>query len=144
MEVAQSIHDALPRTRILLLVGTIGHSHLKGALQAGTTGFLLKSATVDVLIETIRRVNHGHQVIPADLAVDLATRFTDKDLSSREIEVLRLVAVGSPNKRIALVLDVTVDTVKAHMKGILSKLSANDRTHAVTLALRRGLIQLDD
>ncbi len=96
------------------------------------------------LVNTIQRVHNGEQAIPVELALDLAGRISDSELSAREVEVLRLVDNGNANKRIASLLEVRVDTIKAHMKAILGKLGASDRTHAVTLALRRGVIDLSD
>ena len=140
----REIRGDWPQARVLVLSDATGDSHVRRALQAGAAGYLPKNISPAVLVETVRRVQQGLQAIPADLAQDLATRLADRDLSQRELEVLKMVALGNPNKRIATVLDVTVDTIKAHMKGVLSKLGANDRTHAVMLALRRGLIDLFD
>lgn len=142
IEATRVIRATWLRARILILSDATGDSPVRRALQAGAAGFLRKNISPDTLIETLKRVHQGHQVIPAELALELATRLADRELSKREFEVLQMVASGNPNKRIATALDVTVDTVKAHLKAVLSKLGANDRTHAVTLALRRGLIDL--
>ncbi len=128
--------------RVLILSETCGDTLVRRALQAGAAGFLPKNISPVTLIATLKRVHQGHQAIPPELALELATHLADRDLSRRELEVLRMVALGNPNKRIASALDVTVDTIKAHLKAVLSKLGASDRTHAVTLALRRGLIDL--
>ncbi len=119
-----------------------GDVQARRALQAGASGYLLKSMLRRELVDTIRSVLAGKRAIPVEIALALADHLEDNALSPREIEVLRLVALGSSNKRIGLTLHVTEDTVKAHMKGILLKLGASDRTHAVTLALRRGIIDL--
>ena len=94
------------------------------------------------LIDTIRAVHAGKKRIPPEIAVEMAEHHGDDALTVREIEVLREVAAGNANKRVAQLLNVTEETVKAHMKSILSKLGANDRTHAVTIALRRGIIEI--
>jgi DNA-binding NarL/FixJ family response regulator len=94
------------------------------------------------LLDTIRAVNAGHKRIPADLASEVADHIADDLLTTREIEVLRLIAAGNANKIIADQLSITQETVKGHVKNILSKLGANDRTHAVTIGLKRGIIEL--
>ena len=142
IETTRMIRAAWHRARVLVLSESTGDTLVRRALQAGAAGFLRKNISPATLVETLKRVHEGHQAIPADLALELATRLADRELSRRELEVLRMVALGNPNKRIASALDVTVDTINAHLKAVLSKLGANDRTHAVTLALRRGLIDL--
>lgn len=144
IDATREIRSAWPRARILILSDATGESHVRRALKAGASGYLPKNIAPAMLIETLRRVQLGQQAIPSDLALALATRLAERELSQRELEVLKRVALGNPNKRIATELDVTVDTIKAHMKSVLSKLGASDRTHAVTLALRRGLINLFD
>lgn len=112
------------------------------ALKAGASGYLLKSMLRKELLETIRAVHAGKRRIPAEIAMEIAERAADDVLSAREIEVLQRVAVGSANKQIAVQLSISEETVKAHMKSILAKLDANDRTHAVTIALNRGIISI--
>ena len=110
------------------------------ALKAGATGYLLKNALREQLISTIRSIHDGRRCIPPEIAAELADHVVDDALTDREIEVLRRVAAGSSNKIIASQLAVAEATVKSHMKSILSKLGANDRTHAVTIAMKRGFL----
>jgi DNA-binding NarL/FixJ family response regulator len=112
------------------------------ALRAGARGYLLKNLLRKDLLDTIRLVHAGQKRIPPDVAAELAEHATDESLSGREIEVLRLISGGNANKEIAAQLSITEETVKGHVKNILSKLGANDRTHAVTLGLKRGIIDL--
>jgi len=137
-----AIREAWPDARIVVLTTYKGDVQARRALQAGAAGYLLKSMLRKELVDTIRHVAAGRRSIPVEVALDLAGHVDDNALSPREIEVLRLVAQGSSNKRIGLTLHITEDTVKAHMKAVLAKLGASDRTHAVTLALRRGIIDL--
>ena len=137
-----AIRQAWPDARIVVLTTYKGDVQARRALQAGAAGYLLKSMLRKELVDTIRHVAAGRRSIPVEVALDLAGHVDDNALSPREIEVLRLVAQGSSNKRIGLTLHITEDTVKAHMKAVLAKLGASDRTHAVTLALRRGIIDL--
>ena len=134
-----AIREAWPEARIVVLTTYKGDVQARRALQAGASGYLLKSMLRRELVDTIRSVQSGRRAIPVEVALELANHVHDNALSSREVEVLRLVALGSSNKRIGLALHVTEDTIKAHMKAILNKLGASDRTHAVTLALRRGI-----
>jgi DNA-binding NarL/FixJ family response regulator len=110
------------------------------ALKAGAAGYMLKTSLRTDLVDAIRAVHQGLRRIPPEIAKELAEHVTDDILTEREIEVLRRVAAGTSNKIIADQLNVTEATVKAHMKNILAKLGANDRTHAVTIALRRGFL----
>ncbi len=142
IEVTQIVRESWPNARILIMSDATGDALVRRALQAGAAGFIRTDVSPAKLIAAIRRVHQGHQAVPPEIAFDLVARLADRELSRRELEVLRMVALGNPNKRIATALDVTVDTIKAHLKSVLSKLGANDRTHAVTLALRRGLIDL--
>ena len=112
------------------------------ALRAGAHGYLLKSMLRRELVDTIRAVHAGGRRVPPEIADSLAAHVGDDGLSGREIDVLRQVAEGNANKRVARNLGISEETVKAHMKSILSKLGANDRTHAVTIAIKRGIIQL--
>ena len=137
-----AIREAWPEAHIVVLTTYSGDVQARRALQAGAAGYLLKSMLRRDLVDTIRSVLAGKRAIPVEIALALADHLQDNALSAREVEVLRLVALGSSNKRIGLTLHVTEDTVKAHMKAILTKLGASDRTHAVTLALRRGIIDL--
>ena len=137
-----AIRQAWSEARIVVLTTYKGDVQARRALEAGAAGYLLKSMLRRELIDTIRSVHSGKRSVPVEIALDLAERTSDNELSSREVEVLRLVALGSSNKRVGLTLSVTEDTVKGHMKAILQKLGASDRTHAVTLGLRRGIIDL--
>jgi DNA-binding NarL/FixJ family response regulator len=128
--------------RIVMLTTYRGDAQALRALKAGASGYLLKSMIRLDLLEAIRRVHAGHRHIPREIAAELAAHITDDALSPREVEVLMRVAAGNSNRKIAAQLAVSEDTVKAHMKNIMSKLAANDRTHAVTIALKRGIIDV--
>jgi len=128
--------------RFIVLTTYSGDAQAFRALKAGAYGYLLKSMLRKELVETIRSVHGGRKRIPPEIAVEMAEHHTDDALSKREIEVLRQVAAGNANKLVAGHLAISEETVKAHMKSILSKLSANDRTHAVTIALKRGIIDI--
>lgn len=136
------IRAAWPEARIVILTTYKGDVQARRALEAGASGYLLKSMLRRDLVDTIRNVRAGKREIPVEIALDLASHLHDNALSPRELQVLQLVALGSSNKRVGRLLEITEDTVKAHMKAILHKLDASDRTHAVTLALRRGIIDL--
>ena len=112
------------------------------ALKAGASGYLLKNMLRTELIDTIRSVHAGHRRIPAEIASDVAVHMSEDALSEREIEVLRTIASGCSNKIVADRLYISEETVKSHITRILAKLRANDRTHAVTIGLKRGIIDL--
>jgi DNA-binding NarL/FixJ family response regulator len=137
-----AICGEFPRARIIVLTTYTGDVQVLRALRAGARGYLLKNLLRKELLDTIRRVHAGQKRIPPDVAAELAEHATDESLSEREIEVLRLIAGGNANKEIGAKLSITEETVKGHVKNILSKLGANDRTHAVTLGLKRGIIDL--
>ena len=120
----------------------IGDVQVLRALEAGARGYLLKSALRKELPETIRLVHAGHKRIAPEVATELAEHAADDALSPRELAVLRLIASGNANKMIAAHLSITEETVKGHVKNVLAKLAANDRTHAVTIGLKRGIIEL--
>ena len=136
------IKGRFPDARIVVLTTYKGDVSALRALRAGAVGYLLKDQLLTELVDTIRKVHSGGRCIPPEIAADLAAHFGEDSLSEREIQVLRAVALGNSNKRVAVELDITEETVKAHMKSILAKLDANDRTHAVTIALRRGILEL--
>lgn len=140
IDAMNAIRATWPEARIVVLTTFEGDALARRALRAGAVGYLLKSMLRRELIDTIRGVHAGRFRVPVSVALDLAGRLTENELSVREMDVLRLVAMGSSNKRVGQLLNVTEDTVKAHMKGVLSKLGASDRAHAVAIALRRGLI----
>lgn len=137
-----AIRNEFPRARIIVLTTYAGDVQVLRALEAGAQAYLLKSALRKELPDAIRLVHAGQKRIVPEVATTLAEHAADDTLSAREVEVLRLIAVGNANKMIAAQLSITEETVKGHVKNILSKLAANDRTHAVTLALKRGIIDL--
>jgi len=135
-----AIRSDFPNARFIVLTTYQGDVQALRALKAGASGYLLKNMLRKELLETIRAVHAGRKRIPPEIAAELADHVTDDALSDREVEVLRRVATGHSNKIIAAQLIVSEATVKGHMKSILSKLGANDRTHAVTIAMKRGFI----
>jgi len=142
IDVIKTIRTEFPEARIVMLTTYKGDAQVRCALSSGAQAYLLKSTLRRELLDTIRAVHNGEKRIPRDVAIQLAEHAADDRLSLREIEVLRLVAAGKANKLIAGELVITEETVKGHVKNILSKLSASDRTHAVTIALKRGIIEL--
>jgi len=137
-----AIRGEFPDARVIVLTTYDGDVQAMRALKAGAQAYLLKSLLEKDLLTTIRDVHAGHKRIEPAVATRLADHVTDDALSAREIEVLRLIADGNSNKIVASKLDISEDTVKGHVKSILSKLGANDRTHAVTIGLKRGIIAL--
>jgi DNA-binding NarL/FixJ family response regulator len=137
-----AIRRESPHARFVVLTMYKGDVQAKAALQTGASAYLLKSMVMDDLIETIRWVHSGKRRIPAEVAIELAEHAGDEPLSLREIEVLKLVAKGMSNKLIASDLQISEETVKVHMKHIMEKLGARDRTHAVTIAVKRGFIDI--
>jgi DNA-binding NarL/FixJ family response regulator len=142
IEAIRAIRREFPDARIIVLTTYSGDAQAVRAFAAGAFGYLLKSMLRKELIETIRSAHAGKKRIPPEVAVEMAEHHTDDSLTEREIEVLLHVAGGRANKMIAVDLKISEETVKAHMKNILSKLGANDRTHAVTIALKRGIIEI--
>jgi DNA-binding NarL/FixJ family response regulator len=136
------IRTEFPAARILILSTSDGDDDVYRALQAGASGYILKSSPGEQLIPAIRAVMRGEKWIPPEIARSLANRSLREELSPREIQVLHELASGGSNKEIASVLNITEHTVKAHIKNILAKLPARDRTEAVTVALQRGIIHL--
>ena len=137
-----AIRGEFPEARIVVLTTYTGDAQIVRALKAGAQAYLLKSMLRRELLDTIRAVHNGQRRIPPEVAVQLGEHTADDSLTSREIEVLRLIAAGKANKLVASDLSITEETVKGHVKSILSKLGASDRTHAVTIALKRGMIEL--
>jgi DNA-binding NarL/FixJ family response regulator len=135
-----AIRNDFPNARFVVLTTYQGDVQALRALKAGASGYLLKNMMRKELLDTIRIVHAGRRRIPPEIAAELADHVTDDSLSDREVNVLRRVAMGNSNKIIASQLNVTEATVKGHMKSILSKLGANDRTHAVTIAMKRGFL----
>jgi DNA-binding NarL/FixJ family response regulator len=136
-----AILEKWPGARCVVLTTYAGDVQATRALKAGAKGYLLKSMLRKDLVDTIRTVHSGKSRIPAEIATELASHLTSDALSAREIEVLRMVGEGCSNKIVADHLKISEDTVKGHMRSILSKLNANDRTHAVMIAVKRGFIE---
>jgi DNA-binding NarL/FixJ family response regulator len=137
-----AIRERNPSAKIIVLTTYAGDALAQRALMAGAQAYVLKGSVRTELIDTIRAVYRGLKRVHPDVAVELAEHMGDEVLSAREVRVLSLIAAGNSNKQIAKELSITEETAKAHVKSILGKLRANDRTHAVTLALARGIIRL--
>lgn len=137
-EIRREHHSA----RVVMLTTYKGDAQILRAVQGGAAGFLLKSTLRKDLLDTVRGVHLGQRRIPPEIAMELAQHMGQGPLSSREMEVLNHAANGQSNRRIAERLSISEETVKAHMKNVLAKLAANDRTHAVTIALKRGIISI--
>jgi DNA-binding NarL/FixJ family response regulator len=137
-----AIRTEHPDARIVMLTTFEGDAEIQRALEAGARGYMLKSAPPRDLVEGIRQVHSGKKRIPPEVAAHLAEHFSDEGLTAREIEVLQHVAGGNRNRDIAERLFISEETVKVHIKHIMEKLGASDRTQAVAIALRRGIIQL--
>ena len=137
-----AISSEFPGARFIVLTTYAGDVLAHRALKAGAQAYLLKGLVRKELLETIRAVHAGKKRISPEVAAQLADHVADDALTAREIEVLRLIAAGDANKLIAGQLSITEETVKSHVGNILSKLGANDRTHAVTIGLKRGIIEL--
>jgi DNA-binding NarL/FixJ family response regulator len=142
VEAMIKIREEFSSARIIVLTTYVGDVQVLRALEAGARGYLLKSVLRKELPETIRLVHAGHKRIAPEVATELAEHAGDETLSLREVEVLRLISGGNANKMIAGRLSIAEETVKGHVKNILAKLAANDRTHAVTIGLKRGIIEL--
>jgi DNA-binding NarL/FixJ family response regulator len=136
-----AILEKWPSARCVVLTTYAGDVQATRALKAGAKGYLLKSMLRKDLVDTIRTVHSGKSRIPAEVASEMASHLSSDALSGREIEVLRMVGEGCSNKIVADRLSISEDTVKGHMRSILSKLNANDRTHAVMIAVKRGFIE---
>jgi DNA-binding NarL/FixJ family response regulator len=134
------IRAQAPQARILVLTTFKGDAHAWRALKAGAVGYLLKGSLRTDLLAAIRSVHAGGRWIPAEVAVELTHHAGEESLTGREIEVLQRVATGNSNREVGEQLSVSEETIKARMKSILAKLSARDRTHAVSIALKRGII----
>ena len=142
IEAIIGIRGDFPEARIIVLTTYSGDVQVVRALRAGARGFLLKGRVNRELLDAIRAVHAGQKRIPPEIAAQLADHAGEEDLSARELGVLGLVARGNANKEIAARLTITEETVKSHITKILAKLAANDRTHAVTIGLKRGIIDL--
>jgi DNA-binding NarL/FixJ family response regulator len=137
-----AIRGEFPQARVIVLTTSDGDAEIQRALRAGAAGYVLKSTPQDVLLTVIRSVHAGKRHVPAEVATRLAEHLGDDDLTARELDVLRLIRDGSKNKEIAARLEIAEATVNFHIKNLVSKLQANDRTHAVTIAIRRGILEV--
>ena len=142
IDAVSAIRKEFPQARIVVLTTADGDVQALRAFKAGAVGYLLKNSLRKDLVDTIRAVHSGQKRIPPEIAKELAEHFLDDMLSERELEVLQCVSHGKSNEEIADALNISVHTVKNHIKSILSKLGAADRTHAVTVAVKRGFIEL--
>jgi DNA-binding NarL/FixJ family response regulator len=142
IDAISAIRGEFPDARIIVLATYAGDFQVSRALKAGARGYLLKGMLRQELVETIRAVHAGQRRLSPEVAAEIAEHATDDVLTPREIDVLRLIAKGNTNKEIARKLSVGEETVKGHVKNILAKLGANDRTHAVAIGLKRGIIDL--
>jgi DNA-binding NarL/FixJ family response regulator len=141
-ELIKRIRDTAPNARIVVLSSYEGDADIQSALEAGAQGYVAKGIVREELLATIRSVRDGRRRLPAAMAQTLAEHMADEPVSPRELEVLSLMATGKRNKEISRDLAIAEDTVKMHVRNILSKLQVSDRTEAVTVALRRGIIHL--
>jgi DNA-binding NarL/FixJ family response regulator len=137
-----AIRGEFPRARIIMLTTSDSDGEIRRAMQAGASAYILKSMPKDDLLNVVRSVHAGRRHIPPEVAARLAEHLGDEDLTTRELEVLRFIRDGYRNKQIADQLAIAETTVNFHIRNLVDKLGANDRTHAVTIALRRGLLQI--
>jgi len=142
IDAISAIRGEFPEARIIVLTTYAGDVQITRALKAGARAYLLKGLLRKELLETIRAVHAGQKRLSSEAAAEVAEHAVDELLTPREIDVLRLVAAGNANKEVAAQLSVTEETVKSHVRNILAKLGANDRTHAVAIGLKRGIIDL--
>ena len=142
IEAMIAIRDEFPNARFIVLTGFARDNEIRRSLAAGARAYMLKIMPSSELIDVIRQVHAGKKKIPIPIAAKLAEHYSDELLTDREVEVLRHLVNGKRNRDIAEKLFIAEETVKAHMKHILTKLGANDRTHALAIALQRGVIQL--
>ena len=137
-----AIRGEFPLARIIMLTTSDSDGKIQRALRAGASGYLLKSTPKNELMAAIRSVHAGHRHVPPEVAARLAEHLGEDDLTPRELDVLRLIRDGHRNKEIARELDISETTVNFHIKNLVDKLRAKDRAHAVTIAIRRGLLQI--
>jgi DNA-binding NarL/FixJ family response regulator len=142
IDAISAIRGEFPNARIIMLTTHAGDVQVSRALKAGARAYLLKGLLRKELLDTIRAVHAGHKRVSSEVAAEIAEHATDDALTPREVDVLRLVARGNANKAVAAQLSLTEETVKSHIRNILAKLGANDRTHAVAIGLKRGIIEL--
>src|ERR1700678_2526414 len=141
-DVLIAIRGEFPQARVIMLTSSDGDGEIQRAMRAGALAYILKSMPRDELLGVIRSVHSGKRHVPPEVAARLAEHLGDDDLTTRELEVLRLIRDGYRNKQIADQLAIAETTVNFHIKNLVDKLRAKDRTHAVTIALRRGLLQM--
>jgi len=142
LDAIKTIRDEFPQARIVVLTTYAGDVQALRALKAGAAGYLLKSSLRKDLLETIRNVHAGRRQLQPEVANEIALHAIDEALSEREVRVLQLISTGRSNKQIAWELHVSEETIKAHLKNVFEKLDVADRTHAVTVAAKRGIIEL--
>ena len=142
IDAMSSIRGEFPDARIIVLTTYAGDVQISRALKAGARAYLLKGSLRKELLETIRAVHAGQKRLSSEAAAEIAEHAADDALTPREIDVLRLIAGGNANKEIAAQLSLTEETVKSHVRNLLRKLGANDRTHAVAIGVKRGIIDL--
>jgi DNA-binding NarL/FixJ family response regulator len=142
MDALIAIRAEFPDARVIMLTTYEGDAHILRALKAGAQGYLLKNTLHSELLQTIRAVHTGKRALSSEASFQVAQHVSDQGLTPAEVAVLRLIAAGNANKQIADQLAITEDTVKGRVKSILSKLDANDRTHAAIIGLKRGIIDL--
>ena len=142
VEAIKAIRDEAPKARIVVLTTYAGDAQALRALKAGAAGYLLKSSLRKDLLETIRNVHAGRRHLQPEVATEIAMHAIDEPLSEREVSVLQLISTGRSNKQVAWEMRVSEETIKAHLKNIFEKLDVADRTHAVTVAAKRGIIEL--
>lgn len=142
IDAMMAIRSEFPEARVIILTTFAGDVEIQRALEAGARAYVLKSMPPKELVEVIRQVHAGKKRIPAEIAAHLAEHYSDEALTDREIEVLKQIAEGNRNRDIAEKLFITEETVKVHIKHLMEKLGASDRTQAVAIGVRRGIIQL--
>ena len=142
LDALKAIRAVKPDARVIILTTLVADVQVYRALQAGAMGYLLKSLLQNDLVDTVRAVMKGQRRMPPEIASEIAMHATDEDLTERELSVLRAVSKGCSNKIIGAELGISEHTIKNHVQSILAKLGANDRTHAVTIALQRGFIEM--
>jgi DNA-binding NarL/FixJ family response regulator len=142
IDAISAIRAEFPEARIVILTTHAGDVQVSRAIKAGARAYLLKASLRNELLETIRAVHAGQRRVSSEIAAEIAEHAADEGLTPREVDVLQLLAKGNANKGIASELSLTEETVKSHIRNILSKLQANDRTHALAIAVKRGIIDL--
>ena len=142
LDALKAIRVVKPDAKVIILTTLVGDVQVYRALQAGAMGYLLKSLLQDELVDTVRAVMKGQKRMPPEIVAEIAVHANDENLTERELSVLRAVSKGCSNKIIGAELGISEHTIKNHVQSILAKLGANDRTHAVTIALQRGFIEM--